>query len=175
MMLKTGNDHFEATHLEPKVDVCDRGYVFDAVEPPHALKPLAFDPVGKCPAFAVNPKIAGPAAEKQHADQAAYARLVEQNVPVAPVYSGLDGDMNKVFAGRFPGRYVSFAKVLPPSGPELPQLPPVPFADNGHSLTSKYFGGLFGAKSGAGAQTGAQAAAEVTQVSAVGPTDDPRH
>ena len=22
-MLKIGNDHFEATHLEPKVDVCD--------------------------------------------------------------------------------------------------------------------------------------------------------
>ena len=29
-MLKIGNDHFEATHLEPKVDVCDRRYVFDA-------------------------------------------------------------------------------------------------------------------------------------------------
>ncbi len=28
-MLKIGNDHFEATHLEPKVDVCDRRYVFD--------------------------------------------------------------------------------------------------------------------------------------------------
>ena len=26
-MLKIGNDHFEATHLEPKVDVCDRRYV----------------------------------------------------------------------------------------------------------------------------------------------------
>ena len=32
-MLKIGNDHFEATHLEPKVDVCDRHYVFDAVQP----------------------------------------------------------------------------------------------------------------------------------------------
>ena len=29
-MLKIGNDHFEATHLEPRVDVCDRRYVFDA-------------------------------------------------------------------------------------------------------------------------------------------------
>ena len=29
-MLKIGNDHFEATHLEPKVDVCDKHYVFDA-------------------------------------------------------------------------------------------------------------------------------------------------
>ena len=33
-MLKIGNDHFEATHLEPKVDVCNRLYVFDAQPPP---------------------------------------------------------------------------------------------------------------------------------------------
>ena len=29
-MLKIGNDHFETTHLEPKVNVCNRAYVFDA-------------------------------------------------------------------------------------------------------------------------------------------------
>ena len=50
-MLKIGNDHFEATHLEPKVDVCDKHYVFDAQQPPNGSKPLAFDPTGKCPAF----------------------------------------------------------------------------------------------------------------------------
>ncbi len=33
-MLKEGNDHFEATHLEPKIDVCNRHYVFDAQQPP---------------------------------------------------------------------------------------------------------------------------------------------
>jgi murein L,D-transpeptidase YafK len=139
MTLKIGNDHFETTHLEPKVDVCDRGYVFDAVPPPNTS--LVFDPAAKCPAFAVNPKIARLASEKQRADDAEYARLVEQNVPVAPVYSGLDGGMNKLFDGRFPGAYVSFAKVLP-NGPVLPQLPPVPFANNAGSLTSRFFGGL---------------------------------
>ena len=35
-MLKIGNDHFEATHLEPKVDVCNRRYVFDAQRPPNS-------------------------------------------------------------------------------------------------------------------------------------------
>src|ERR1700752_3308897 len=30
MTLKEGSDHFEVTHMEPKVDVCDRHYVFDA-------------------------------------------------------------------------------------------------------------------------------------------------
>src|SRR6266516_2965555 len=29
-MLKEGNDHFEVTHLEPKVNVCEGRYVFDA-------------------------------------------------------------------------------------------------------------------------------------------------
>ncbi|MGB8997849.1 MAG: hypothetical protein WCC43_01800, partial [Pseudolabrys sp.] len=57
-MLKIGNDHFEATHLEPKVDVCNRLYVFDAQRPPNSPKPLVFNPTDKCPAFVVNPKIA---------------------------------------------------------------------------------------------------------------------
>ena len=39
-MLKIGNDHFEATHLEPKVEVCDRLYVFDAQQASHSSKPL---------------------------------------------------------------------------------------------------------------------------------------
>ena len=38
-MLKVGNDHFEATHLEPKVEVCNRRYVFDAQQPPNSSKP----------------------------------------------------------------------------------------------------------------------------------------
>src|SRR5262249_45476059 len=47
-MLKVGNDHFETTHLEPKVDVCDRQYVFDAQRPRNSSKPLVFNPKGKC-------------------------------------------------------------------------------------------------------------------------------
>jgi hypothetical protein len=166
-MLKVGNDHFETTHLEPKVDVCDRGYVFDAAPSPHG--PLTFDPASPCPAIVVDPKIARPAAEKQHADQAEYAQLVRDGAPVAPVYSGLDGGMNKVFDGRYPGAYVSFAKVLPPTGPVLPQLPPVPFADNGTSLTSRFFGGLFGARAAAVTQLAAEAAARVASADATQP------
>src|SRR5262249_7089919 len=29
-MIKEGYDHFEVTHLEPRVDVCEKRYVFDA-------------------------------------------------------------------------------------------------------------------------------------------------
>ncbi len=140
-MLKIGNDHFEATHLEPKVDVCNRRYVFDAQPPLNSPNPLVFNPTGKCPAFVVNPKIARRALEKQRTDEVEYAQLLKDNVPAAPIYSGLDGGMNEVFLARFPGR-VTLAKVLPYAS-HLPQLPPIPWVDNDGSLTSKLFGTLF--------------------------------
>ena len=52
-MLKIGNDHFETTQLEPKVNVCNRLYVFDAQPPPNSQNPLVFSPADKCPAFVV--------------------------------------------------------------------------------------------------------------------------
>jgi murein L,D-transpeptidase YafK len=145
-MLKIGNDHFEATRLEPKVEVCDRRYVFDAYQLPNSSKPLVFDPTAKCPAFVVNPKIARRALEKQHADDLEYAQFVAENVSVAPIYSGLDGGMNKVFLARFPGRIIPLAIVLPNGGLDLPQMPPVPWADNDGSLPSRFFGALFESK-----------------------------
>jgi hypothetical protein len=48
--------------------------------------------------------------------------------------------MNKVFLAQFPGR-VRLAKVMPYAS-YLPQLPPIPWADNNGSLTSKWFGTL---------------------------------
>jgi murein L,D-transpeptidase YafK len=140
-MLKIGNDHFEATHLDPRVDVCDRRYVFDAQHPPNSSTPLVFDPTGKCPAFVVNPKIARPALEKQRADEVEYAQLVKDDVAVAPIYSGLDGGMNKVFLARYPGRIIPLAMVLL-HGSGLPQMPPVPWADSDGSLANKFFGAL---------------------------------
>ena len=137
-MLKIGNDHFEATHLEPKVDVCDKHYVFDAQQPPKGSPPLTFDPTGKCPAFVVNPQIARAALGKQHADEVQYAHLVKANAPVAPIDSGLDGGMNHVFLAQVGGS-IPPARVSP-SGPE-PSSP----KHNG-SFTSRLLG-LFGWKS----------------------------
>jgi murein L,D-transpeptidase YafK len=139
-MLKIGNDHFEATHLEPKVDVCNRLYVFDAQPLPTSPDPLVFNPTGKCPAFVVNPKIARPAQEKRRADEVEYARLLEDDVPTAPIYSGLDGGMNKVFLTRFPIR-VLLATVQPYAS-HWPQLSPIPWVENDGSLTTKWFGAL---------------------------------
>src|SRR5262249_56664558 len=105
-MLKIGNDHFEATHLEPRVDVCDRRYVFDAQPPPNSPLPLVFNPTGSCPAFVVNPKIARRALEKQRADEVESARLLKDDVPAAQIYSGLDGGRNADYVARFPGRLI---------------------------------------------------------------------
>ncbi|MBS1180841.1 MAG: hypothetical protein H6Q99_721 [Proteobacteria bacterium] len=49
-MLKEGYDTFEMTHLEPKVDVCGRKYVFNA----NPVQPL--DTVAACPADLGQPK-----------------------------------------------------------------------------------------------------------------------
>ena len=139
-MLKIGNDHFETTHLEPKVDVCNRHYVFDAQPPPNSPNPLVFNPADKCAAFVVNPKIAAAAQEKQRTDELEYAQLLKDNVPAAQIYSGLDGGMNKVFLAQFPGR-IMLSKVMPYAS-YLPQLPPIPWVDNDGSLTNKWFGTL---------------------------------
>jgi murein L,D-transpeptidase YafK len=140
-MLKIGNDHFETTHLEPKVDVCDRHYVFDAQPSPNSRNPLAFNPTDKCPAFVVNPKIALAAQEKQRTDELEYAQLVQDDVPAAPMYSGLDGGMNQAFLARFPGR-IMLSKVLPYAS-YLPHLPPIAWTDGDGSLTGKWFGNSF--------------------------------
>ena len=136
-MLKIGNDHFEATHLEPKVDVCDKHYVFDAQ--PKGSKSPALDPTGKCPAFVVNPQIARAALRKQHADDIQYAQLVTANTPVAPIHSGLDGGMNRVFLAQVGGS-IPPARV-PPSKSQL--SPPT---DNNDSFASRLVG-FFGWKS----------------------------
>ena len=102
--------------------MCNRLYVLDAQQPSNSSKPLVFDPTGKCPAFVVNPEIARPAREKQNADEVEYAQLVEANVSVAPIHSGFDGGMNKVFLAQFP---VSILLARAP-GSQLSELPPVP-------------------------------------------------
>jgi len=99
-MIKEGNDHFEVTHLEPKVDVCDRHYVFDAQPPANATKPLVFNPTGHCPVYEVAQDIAGPAGEKERNDDYQIAQLIKDNAPVAPITMGTDGGMNRFFVAK---------------------------------------------------------------------------
>jgi hypothetical protein len=174
-MLKIGNDHFEATHLEPKVDVCDKHYVFDAVQPRGAGS-IIFNSTNRCPAYVVNPEIAGPALEKSHADEVQYAALVKANSWTAPVHSGLDGGMNRVFLAQVGGR-IPPARVPPPGANGLPaQPPPVAVADNnGQSLAGKIFGGFFGAKTQvAAADSGTQERGSEPAATGATPKPKPR-
>jgi murein L,D-transpeptidase YafK len=101
-MIKEGNDHFEVTRQEPKVDFCEKQYVFDAVKAPNATRDPVFDASAKCPAYAIPDEIADGVREKQQADATETAKLISKGTPVARVNTGIDGGMNKVFAARVP-------------------------------------------------------------------------
>jgi hypothetical protein len=99
-MIKRGNDDFLVSRAEPKVDVCDRRYVFDAAPPKGSSKPLVFDPTGPCPSYQLDPTIADAVKAKERRDASAFAALVRQNVPTAALNTGTDGGMNRVFASK---------------------------------------------------------------------------
>ncbi len=96
-MIKEGYDHFEATHQEPKVAVCEKHYVFDATPPANASRPLTFNARGKCPAFQLDPAIASAVNDHRRQELYQMAQYIARDVPVVPLRSGIDGGMNPVF------------------------------------------------------------------------------
>jgi hypothetical protein len=101
-MIKEGYDHFEVTRQEPKVDFCEKKYVFDAVKAPDAKREPVFDASAKCPAYVIPDEVADAVREKQQEDQAETAKLISRGTPVARANPGIDGGMNKVFAAKLP-------------------------------------------------------------------------
>ena len=99
-MLKEGNDHFEVTGAEPKVDVCEKRYVFNAGAPANMSRALAFDPAGKCPAYEVPSEVAAAVANKTRRDEAAFAQYVSRGTATVPVITGRDGGMHPVFLAK---------------------------------------------------------------------------
>jgi murein L,D-transpeptidase YafK len=99
-MIKEGYDHFEVTRQEPKIDVCDKHYVFDAVAPHGASTPLTFNPKGRCPAYEIQEDIAAAVKEKHDSDEREFANLVKSGVPVVASRAGIDGGMNPVFEAK---------------------------------------------------------------------------
>ena len=67
-VLKTGADHFEVTRKPPKVDVCNRNYVFDA-----DAGTASFEATAACPPFEVPEWITTAVATKQAGDDARMA------------------------------------------------------------------------------------------------------
>ena len=90
-MLKQGYDHFEVTRLEPKVDVCERRYVFNAESS------AKFSASDRCPAYKVPEDIVAAVREKQRRDDVQIAELINRGTPAAPVKMGVDGGMNPTF------------------------------------------------------------------------------
>ena len=101
-MIKEGYDHFEVTKQEPKVDFCEKKYVFDAMRAPNATREPVFEASAKCPAYAIPEDVADAVRGKQQAEAAETAKLVSRGTPVARLNTGIDGGMNKVFAARVP-------------------------------------------------------------------------
>jgi murein L,D-transpeptidase YafK len=123
-MLKQGYDHFEVTRLEPKVDVCERRYVFNAEGP------AKFSAADRCPAYKVPEDIVAAVRDKQRRDDAQTADLVNRGTPASPVRMGVDGGMNPAFLTAVmshggPGATIKTAAgtipahVKPPAEPSL--------------------------------------------------------
>jgi murein L,D-transpeptidase YafK len=187
-MLKEGNDHFLVTHLEPKINVCDRHYVFDAQPPDNSTRPLVFSPTGRCPTYQVSQDIAEPALEKQRNDDSQLAQLIKDNAPTAPVLMGTDGGMNRVFAGKLAetqSAYDNDGRLHAPpihpgmpaptlSGPrEDPEAGAPPTQTEAKLAASQgLFGGLFNAKTGtSSSQVSSQASNQASNQVADGSTD----
>jgi murein L,D-transpeptidase YafK len=102
-MIKEGYDHFEVTRQEPKVDFCEKHYVFDAAKAPDATHDPVFQASAKCPPYVIPDELASLVRDKQAQDDAEYAKLVAKGTPVAKLNSGIDGGMNRIFASHVPG------------------------------------------------------------------------
>jgi murein L,D-transpeptidase YafK len=101
-MIKQGWDHFEVTRHEPKVDFCEKKYVFDAIKAPDAKRDPVFEASAKCPVYAIPEDIADAVQAKQQKEQAETAKLISKGTPVARMNTGIDGGMHRVFAAKLP-------------------------------------------------------------------------
>ena len=118
-MLKQGYDHFEVTRLEPKVDVCEKRYVFDAETT------AKFTPAGKCPVFKVNEELVAAVKEKQQRDDRQMAELVSRGTPTVPIRTGMDGGMNAIFLAAMKPPYADAAGIIRSPMVSLPgTIPP---------------------------------------------------
>jgi murein L,D-transpeptidase YafK len=105
-MLKQGNDHFEVTRLQPKVDVCEKRYVFDAEPRAGSTAPLRFNASAACPAYQINQEVLEAVADKRKSDDAQFAELVRRNTPTVAVRTGRDGGMHPTFLAKLAPRAV---------------------------------------------------------------------
>jgi murein L,D-transpeptidase YafK len=114
-MIKVGYDHFEVTRHEPKVDFCEKKYVFDAVALPGSNQSPVFNAAATCPAYTIPADIADAVKQKEQADDAKVAELIAKGTPVARMNTGIDGGMNGVFAAKIPDGSTGLSDPVTPS------------------------------------------------------------
>ncbi len=123
-MLKIGYDSFELTHVPPKIDVCDRHYVFNA-----DAGNASFNPTAACPAYTVPQPLADALQRKEAADDAAYTQdvaMLEQKQQAADArqQAAEERAANPSFLQRMLGAQ---PKPMPAaSAPATPVVPPKP-------------------------------------------------
>jgi murein L,D-transpeptidase YafK len=93
-MLKEGYDHFELTKVPPKVDVCEKRYVFDRVTEPG----VSFNPTGACPASTTPPELASAYQSYQASYQTAFDKAIDTSEAPPPKASILGIQEAKVVA-----------------------------------------------------------------------------
>jgi murein L,D-transpeptidase YafK len=93
--IKEGNDHFMVSRAEPKVDVCEKHYVFDAEAPAGS-----FHGREKCPTYTVKPALASAVKQKEQRDDAEFEALVNKGVATVAVRTGIDGGMHPTFLAK---------------------------------------------------------------------------
>ena len=78
-MIKQGYDHFELTHLEPKVDVCEKAL--------RCWRPIDLQlwPCRSLPGYRVPEQVAAAVLDKQRRDDIKTAELIMRGTPAAPV------------------------------------------------------------------------------------------
>src|SRR6516164_8536606 len=84
-MIKQGYDQFEVTHLEPRVDVCDKRYAFGAESTEN------FSPAGPCPAYEVPDAVTAAVVQKQSQDDFDTTQLIIRGIATVPITIGQDG------------------------------------------------------------------------------------
>src|SRR3981189_1347190 len=95
-MIKEGYDHFEVTRQEPKVEFCEKKYVFDPIRAPNAKSDPVFNASAKCPAYAIPEEVADAVLEKQQQEASETAKMISRGTPAARANPGLKGARNKV-------------------------------------------------------------------------------
>jgi murein L,D-transpeptidase YafK len=175
-MIKEGNDHFEVTKQEPKVDFCEKKYVFDAVRAPNATRDPVFEASAKCPAYVIPDEVADSVRQKQQQDDAEMAKLVAKGTPVARLNTGIDGGMNKVFAAAVPDGNTGLSESAEPQGfalshTRLPGTIPMDHVNPPHAPSDDLLAGAPEKPRIAAAPATAPAAQPQTQVASAAPAE----